>query len=113
MFMRLTILICLLSFNVYADDKNINEEEIKEIIKNYILESPEIIIESLDKYTSDQKKKEKEGFLKILNNFHGSKYYESLPRIGNSKSEQLIVEFIDYNCGYCKNLPTIHENFKI
>ena len=116
MFMRLTILICLLSFNVYADDKNINEEEIKEIIKNYILESPEIIIESLEKYTSDQKKKEKESFLNILNNFYESKYFESLPRIGNSKSEQLIVEFIDYNCGYCKKtLPTISKlmkNFK-
>ena len=60
MFMRLTILICLLAFNVNTDDKN-NEEEIKEIIKNYILESPEIIIESLDKYTRSKKEK-KRGF---------------------------------------------------
>ena len=116
MFIRLIILIFFLTFNLHTNDKNISEKEIKEIIKNYILKNPEIIIESLEMYSSDQKKKEKENIVNILKSFYESKNYESLPKIGNLKSKQIIIEFIDYNCGYCKKtLPTISKlikNFK-
>ena len=113
MYMRLIVLIFFLVFNLHTNDKNINEKEINEIIKKYILKNPEIIIESLEKYTADQKKKEKESFLNTLKSFYESKYYEVLPRIGNSNSEQIIVEFIDYNCGYCKKtLPTLSKLMK-
>ena len=81
-----------------------------------MFESPEIIIEALEKYTSDQKEKEKESFIDTLKSFYGSEYFESLPKIGNAKSDKILVEFIDYNCGYCKKtLPTISklmENFE-
>ena len=113
MLVRYVILIFFLIFNVHSDDKNINEKQIKNIIEKYILENPEILIESLEKFTANQKEKEKKSFVNILNNFYDNKVYESLPRIGNIKSKQIIVEFIDYNCGYCKKtLPTIAKLIK-
>ena len=113
MLIKFVILIFFLIVNVYSDDKNINEKQIKNIIEKYILENPEIIIESLEKFTANQKKKEKASIVSILNNFYDSKIYESLPRIGNLDSKLIIVEFIDYNCGYCrKTLPTIAKLIK-
>jgi len=113
MLIRYVIIVFFLVFSVYSDDKNISEKQIKNIIERYILENPEIIIESLEKFTADQKKKEKKSFVNILNNFYDSKIYENLPRIGNIDSELIIVEFIDYNCGYCrKTLPTIAKLIK-
>ena len=113
MFIRLVILIFFLVFNLYSTDKKINKQEIQSIIEKYILENPEIIIESLEKFTANQKEREKENFVYILKNFYDSKLYESLPRIGNTKSQLIIVEFIDYNCGYCKKtLPTISKLMK-
>ncbi len=113
MLIRYVILIFFLVFSLYSDDKNISERQIKNIIEKYILENPEIIIESLEKFTANQKKKEKESIVSILNNFYDSKIYESLPRIGNLDSKLIIVEFIDYNCGYCrKTLPTIAKLIK-
>ena len=113
MLVRYVILIFFLIFNVHSDDKNINEKQIKNIIEKYILENPEILIESLEKFTANQKEKEKESFINILNNFYDNKVYESLPRIGSINSKQIIVEFIDYNCGYCKKtLPTIAKLIK-
>ncbi len=116
MHIRLIILLFYLTLNVYSADKKINESEIREIIEDYILKNPEIIIESLEKFTVNQKEKEKENFIKILNDFYDSKAFKNLPRIGNFKSEKIIVEFVDYNCGYCKKtLPTISKlikNFK-
>ena len=113
MLIRFVILIFFLLFSVHSDDKNINEKQIKNIIEKYILENPEIIIESLEKFTSSQKEKEKKSFVKILSNFYDTKVYENLPRIGNIDSKLIIVEFVDYNCGYCKKtLPTIAKLMK-
>ena len=113
MFIRYVILVFFLVFNVYSDDKNISEKQIENIIEKYILENPEVIIESLEKFTANQKEKEKESIVNILDNFYDSKIYESLPRIGNIESKLIIIEFIDYNCGYCrKTLPTIAKLIK-
>ena len=113
MLIRFVILIFFFIFSVHSDDGNINEKQIKNIIEKYILENPEIIIESLEKFTANQKEKEKKSFVNILNNFYDTKVYESLPRIGNIDSKLIIVEFVDYNCGYCKKtLPTIAKLMK-
>ena len=110
MLIRFIISIFLLIFNLHASDKNINKQEIQNIIEKYILENPEIIIESLEKFTADQKEKEKLNFVNILNDFYDNKVYANLPRIGNIDSELIILEFVDYNCGYCKKtLPTISK----
>ena len=113
MLIRYVILIFLLIFNLHSDDKNINEQQIENIIKKYILENPEILIESLEKFTANQKEKEQKSFVNILNNFYDTKVYESLPRIGNMDSKLIIIEFVDYNCGYCKKtLSTISKLMK-
>ena len=113
MLIRYVILIFFLIFNLHSDDKNINEQEIENIIKKYILENPEILIESLEKFTANQKEKEQKSFVNILNNFYDTKIYESLPRIGNMDSKLIIIEFVDYNCGYCKKtLSTISKLMK-
>ena len=113
MFIRFAILIFFLIFSVHSDDKNINEQQIKNIIEKYILENPETIIKSLEKFTANQKEEEKEGFVNKLNNFYDTKAYERLPRIGDIDSKLIILEFIDYNCGYCKKtLSTISKLIK-
>ena len=113
MIVKYVILIFFLIFNLHSDDKNINEQEIEDIIKKYILENPEILIESLEKFTANQKEKEQKSFVNILNNFYDTKVYESLPRIGNVDSKLIIIEFVDYNCGYCKKtLSTISKLMK-
>ena len=113
MLIRYVILIFFLIFNLHSDDKNINEQQIENIIKKYILENPEILIESLEKFTANQKEKEQKSFVNILNNFYDTKVYESLPRIGNMDSKLIIIEFVDYNCGYCKKtLSTISKLMK-
>ena len=113
MLIRYVILIFFLIFNLHSADKNINEQQIENIIKKYILENPEILIESLEKFTANQKEKEQKSFVNILNDFYDTKIYESLPRIGNMDSKLIIIEFVDYNCGYCKKtLSTISKLIK-
>ena len=113
MLTKFVILIFFLIFSLHANDKSINEKKIQDIVKKYILDNPEVIIESLEKFTANQKEKEKKSFVSILNNFYETKLYESLPRVGNINGKQIIIEFVDYNCGYCKKtLPTISKLMK-
>ena len=93
----------------------------EEDIKKYILENPEVIIQSLQNY---EKKKEEEDLksrkdfinenLSIIQKTDGFIYD------GNENSEIIIVEFFDYNCGYCKKahneikkLLKDNENIKV
>ncbi len=113
MLTKFVILIFFIIFSLHSNDKSINEQQIQDIVKKYILENPEVIIESLEQFTANQKEKEKKNLINILNNFYDNKFYESLPRVGNINGKQIIVEFVDYNCGYCKKtLSTISKLMK-
>ena len=87
------------------------KEELNSLIKNYILENPEIIIEAIEIFQNQQSlnslKKEKE----IVKSLSSEIYEDSSSHFfGNKNSEIKIVEFIDYNCGYCKKNHEIMMN---
>ncbi len=100
-----TILLFLsLTIPIKAND-NFNEESINQIegiIKNYILNNPEIILESVEKLRDKQAKKAEQNKKLILQKFEKQIYSNDLPFIGSKNPEIVLVEFVDYNCGYCK-----------
>ena len=55
MFIKLLISIFFLVFNLHSTDMKMEKQEIENLIKEYILKNPEIIIESLEKFTVSQK----------------------------------------------------------
>lgn len=86
-------------------------EAIKGIIHQYLLENPEVILESVQAYQERQhelSQKEKSALIASL-----KKDLEQDPKIpfaGNPKGDVTIVEFYDYRCGYCKRVfPTIRD----
>lgn len=84
-----------------ADD--FNREQIENIIKEYIQKNPEVILESVEDYgnkqrevsQADRQKAVDEHISWALNN-------DKLPIAGNPDGDITVVEFYDYNCGYCK-----------
>ena len=107
------IIICsslFISNILYSEESlDIKEEEINKVIEQYILNNPEIIIKSLDNFSEKREKINKDLSENILKNFYKKKFYAEYPSIG-SKTKNLLIEFIDYNCGYCKKtLNTINK----
>ena len=115
------ILVLCLSFNVLS--KNIDEK-----IKDFLLNNPEIILQSLENFEKKQIAKKK----KLNNKIITENKKQLLSTVngmysGNLKSENVIVEFFDYNCSYCKkahedilkikqnkkNVKIIYKNFPI
>ncbi|MGX6960890.1 MAG: DsbA family protein [Rickettsia endosymbiont of Pentastiridius leporinus] len=83
--------------------KRVEEERVKEIIKDYLLNTPEIIIESIENL---QKRKVQESEVKVNNYLKDNKIdiedSKSFPVIGNKEGDITIVAFYDYSCSYCK-----------
>src|SRR4029450_3323927 len=80
-----------------ADAQTFNAEqrgEIERIIKEYLLKNPELLQEGM---TGLEKRRDA-----------GKKHSEAIfpsPRqvtLGNPQGDVTVVEFFDYNCGYCK-----------
>ena len=78
-------------------------QEIEEIVRRYLLENPEIIIEAVTQYQEqkriaeeDQRRERVRASLERLQDDPLS------PVAGNEDGDVVIVEFFDYRCPYCK-----------
>jgi protein-disulfide isomerase len=85
--------------------------EIERLIQEYLISHPEIILESVQNYRERQ---ETERIEQGASNLKARKVDlerdPETPVAGNSDGDVTLVEFFDYNCGYCKTaLTTIRQ----
>ena len=89
--------ISLIFINKISFSHEINENQINNIIKNFIKNNPNLIEKSILDHKEMRAKKK---FLNILNELKNV----SNPEIQYLKKDLTIYEFFDYNCGYCKTM---------
>lgn len=87
-----------------------DRDQIKDVVREYIMENPQVIIESVEKMQMDKMKQadEKRGAT-IQENKAALLENPSDPKAGNLKGKNYIVEFFDYSCGYCKRMLSVKE----
>ncbi len=77
-------------------------QEIEGLFKKFLAENPELILKSVDDYRAEQEAKSQ---LSAQENLSAHMAYfsdKNLPAAGNVDGDVTIVEFFDYNCGYCR-----------
>lgn len=81
----------------------INKQEVENIIHNYLLQNPEIMLEVQENLAKKQQTAILEERSKILQSY-GNRIYNAGEDLvlGNPHAPHSIIEFFDYNCGYCK-----------
>ena len=90
-----------------------NKDDINKIIEDFIKANPEIMIESLERYSKEKEKESRNASKNIIKEYYSKKTYNNLPSIGKENSDLILTEFIDYNCGYCKKtLSTVVKLLK-
>jgi len=103
-FIRFSTIFLILTFtfkNSYSEN-SLNREEIEEIIHEYIMQNPELILKSVEKLRQTVEKNEEDKKNYIINNFKTIANEEGIPWQGSADAQVILVEFFDYNCGYCK-----------
>jgi len=89
----------------------IKKEEVEKIVKNYLIQNPELIQSTLDDYKKSIEINKKNDAIKLL-------HYIKNPGFFNKNSDITVYEFFDYNCGYCKSvvepiMDVISEDSKV
>ncbi|MDR6288507.1 protein-disulfide isomerase [Inquilinus ginsengisoli] len=79
------------------------KDAIEQIVREYIRAHPEVVVEALDAYQAKKDEDERKAQATSLTS-QADQIFRSptSPVIGNPKGDVTLVEFFDYNCGYCK-----------
>jgi protein-disulfide isomerase len=90
------------------------KKEIRGLVREYILQNPEIIPEAVQIL---QEREESKKTAQAVSAIRANKAALFSPPegtvLGNPKGDVTVVEFFDYNCGYCKQVfPTMMETVK-
>ena len=114
MMKKLLYIISVLCISLgFSNDKILEKSKLEEIIEDFILKNPTVIIKSLENYRKKAELQIEGEVKENLKAFYKNKIYENFPFIGEKETDTIIVEFIDYNCGYCKKtLNTVRELHK-
>lgn len=85
------------------------QKEIEQIILKTILDNPEVIIESVQKMQLKEQASAEEQAKQAVQAYRTSLFEdEDSPKVGPEDADITIVEFFDYNCGYCKrSMPNV------
>lgn len=112
--MLIPVLLAGAAIPAQAEDFSAAQKEaLGGIIHDYVMDNPELIVEAMEKYRADEEKREREAAFNTIKDHADDLKGADLPTIGNPDGDVTIVEFFDYNCGYCKKaLPDLQELVK-
>lgn len=76
---------------------------IEKIVHDYLLKNPEVLIEAMTELDTKQAAAKKKEQNSAIAKHHDAIFNDPTSFVaGNPKGDVTIVEFFDYNCGYCK-----------
>lgn len=95
------------------------EEAVRKLVRDYLVNNPEVLLEAMQALRQKQRLAAQERLARALTE-HAKEIREDpeSPVGGNPKGDVTVVEFFDYQCGYCKAvfprlMKTIDEDGKI
>ena len=99
----LTFALTFAGVAVAAEFNDKQADEIRAIVKQYLIENPDVVQEALRANEEMQRRAEDEQRTKALQSHAADLFHNKDDLVaGNSQGKVTMVEFFDYNCGYCK-----------
>lgn len=89
--------------------QQVDKKEVQEIMKSYLLENPEFLLQVEQAFTDQQQKKMAASQTTTIDAMKDEIFNSKSDIVlGNPQGKVTLVEFFDYNCGYCRrSLPDI------
>lgn len=102
--------VCLIALHGHANAEDAaasgfnaaQKAEIEGIVKDYLKAHPEVIIEGLQSFQQKQEETARASAEENIEKNKEALFSKNLPFAGNPDGDVTVVEFFDYNCGYCK-----------
>jgi len=78
-------------------------EAVRKVVRDYLMEHPEVLAESLEALREKMRAQAEADAHKMLEARKDEIFHSAEdPVAGNPKGDVTVVEFFDYNCGFCK-----------
>jgi protein-disulfide isomerase len=100
---------------VYAQQTPpLTREQVEQIVREYLINNPEIIVEAIEALEARQKQAAQAGQKDALAAQQEQLYRDpDAPVLGNPAGDVTVVEFFDYRCPYCKQVaPSLAQLLK-
>jgi protein-disulfide isomerase len=82
-----------------------SRSEMEQVVHDYLMKNPQVILEAMQKYQEDQSKREIDAIREGVKNNETELFHEPNPIVvGNPNGDVTMVEFFDYHCAYCKKV---------
>lgn len=79
------------------------KKEMEAVIHDYLMANPQVIMDSVEQYRQNAEAESEKVFEQKIKDSADALYKDpSSPVVGNKDGDVTLVEFFDYNCGYCK-----------
>ena len=100
-----------LGFQTNVVAQPLSDEALDQRIRDYILDHPEVVVEAIQRWQQQQRQAEAEQFKSVLQARRDEILDVSVGTVvGNPDGNVTVVEFMDYNCGYCRRVfPAIQQ----
>jgi len=86
-----------------ASTETLDRKEVEMIVRDYLLNNPEILLEVQQALDAKQKEEQRISQLGIIKEAKDDIFNSAQDGVvGNPNGKVTIVEFYDYNCGFCK-----------
>ena len=79
----------------------LDRESVRKIVREYLLEHPEVIEEAVRGLRAKRESREQDRVPAALRD-KALRFHPMSPVSGNPEGDVILVEFFDYQCGYCK-----------
>jgi protein-disulfide isomerase len=92
----------------------LTREQVEQIVREYLIKNPEVIIEAIQALEDRQKQAAQAGQRDALAARQEQLYRDpDAPVLGNPAGDVTVVEFFDYRCPYCKQVaPALSQLLK-
>lgn len=89
-------------------------KEIEEIVRDYIMRSPETILQSVQQHQARQDAQKEQKIVDVIRDRRDELLNDPNSYVaGNTNGDVTVVEFFDYRCGYCKRVhPVVQKLLK-
>ena len=90
----------LLAAPVQASE--LTKSDVEQIVRDYLVKNPEILVEMSNALRAKQESQQAENDKTLIEAHAKQLFANKDPESGNPKGSLTVVEFFDYNCGYCR-----------
>ncbi|MDX6748440.1 DsbA family protein [Geminicoccaceae bacterium 1502E] len=87
-----------------AEQASLPREEVEQIVRDYLLREPEILVEALEALQQRRQMAEAEAQKDALASRAGELFEDPSDPVVNEGGDVTVVEFFDYRCPYCRNM---------